>query len=305
MVIFVTLLHQLKSLADETRLRIFNLLLKHELNVNDIVAALDLGQPRVSRHLKILSDAGLVISRRDGSWVFYRAAEGPGIRGEYRALIEGDETMARELEKLKEKLHEKGREKTVFYDAMAPEWDSLKRGIIGNAHITGEIIRRMGRCGTAADLGCGTGELLPLMKGKASRVIGVDRSPRMLDEARRRMGRNGKSIELRIGELEHLPMRDGEADLAVVNMVLHHLTAPPEGIREAARVLKKGKRLIIVDLEKHGREEFRQSYGHRWLGFTGEEMSRWLKDAGFAVAETRMFDTGRGLNVALFAATKK
>jgi len=188
----MTLLHQLKSLADETRLRIFNLLLKHELNVNDIVAALDLGQSRVSRHLKILSDAGLVTSRRDGLWVFYRASEEPGARREFRSLVEGDETMSRELGTLEGKLLEKAREKTVFYDAMAPEWDSLKRGIIGNAHISREIINRMESCDVAADLGCGTGELLPLMGEKASRVIGVDRSPRMLDEARRRMAGNGK-----------------------------------------------------------------------------------------------------------------
>lgn len=299
------LVTQFKALADETRLRIFNLLQKHELNVNEIVATLDMGQSRVSRHLKILSDSGLVSSRRDGLWVFYRAAGDNYHSGEFRSLIEADSTLADDIARLEEKLLEKAREKTLFYDSIAPEWDSLKGGIIGGVHIPDEIIARMPPCGVAADLGCGTGELLPLLSGKAGRVIGVDRSPRMLDEARERMSGNGKNIELRIGELEHLPMRDGEADMAVINMVLHHLTTPLEGIREAARVLKHGDRLIIADLEKHEREEMRAKYGHRWLGFSAAEMGSWLDESGFIIEEAARFDTGRGLTVAFYTASKR
>ena len=299
------LVTQLKALADETRLRIFNLLLKHELNVNEIVAAMEMGQSRVSRHLKILSDSGLVSSRRDGLWAFYRAAGDNYHSGDFRRLMESDETLAGDILRLEEKLLEKAREKTLFYDSIAPEWDSLKSGIIGGVHIPDEILSRLAPCGVAADLGCGTGELLPLLSGKAGRVIGVDRSPRMLEEARARMSGNGKNIELRIGELEHLPMRDGEADTAVVNMVLHHLTSPLDGIREAARVLKGGDRLIIADLDKHEREEMRGRYGHRWLGFSAAEMESWLSEAGFIVEEAARFDTGRGLTVALYAASKR
>jgi len=299
------LLPQLKALADETRLRIFNLLLKHELNVNEIVTVLGMGQSRVSRHLKILSDSGLVSFRRDGLWVFYRADVDNYPAGEYRRLIDKDQNLVEDITRLEERLLEKAREKTLFYDSIAPEWDSLKSGIIGEVHVQDEILARLNPCGVAADLGCGTGELLPFLGGKAGRVIGVDRSPRMLEEARERLRGNGRNIELRIGELEHLPMRDGEADTAVINMVLHHLSAPPEGIRESARVLKPGDRLIITDLDKHEREEMRGKYGHRWLGFTAGEMESWLEEAGFTVAEAARFNTGKELTVMLYAASKR
>ena len=299
------LLLQIKALADDTRLRIFNLLLKHELNVNDITDIMSMGQSRISRHLKVLTDSGLLTYRRDGLWVFYRAAGSPGGRVSLNSVVEGDPGMAEDLTRLEEKLLEKTREKTRFYDSIAPEWDTLKGGIIGQAHIPDEIIQRIGTCGTAADLGCGTGELLPRLSAGAKRVIGVDSSPRMLDQARERLSGNGDTIELRIGELEHLPMRDGEADSAVINMVLHHLTSPAEGLREASRVLKNGSPLIIVDLDKHEREEFRRTYGHRWLGFSSSEMESWLNEAGFMITETVRFDTGKGLTVALYAASKR
>ncbi len=275
------LLLQIKALADSTRLRIYNLLLKHELNVNDITDIMGMGQSRISRHLKILSDSGLVTFRRDGLWVFYSAEEAPETDGGLGSVVLNDPAMKDDLIILEEKLLDQAREKTRFYDAIASEWDSLKSGIVGQASISDEIIRRISNGGTAADLGCGTGDLLPKLGARALRVIGVDRSPRMLERARERVAGNGKNIELRIGELEHLPLRDGEADAAVINMVLHHLTSPADGLREAYRVLKPGSGLVIVDLDKHDREELRNVYGHRWLGFSSGEMGIVAAGCGF------------------------
>jgi len=202
-------------------------------------------------------------------------------------------------------LEEGLKEKTRFFDSIASNWDDIKQNIFGDLNISGEILERIKQCDVAADLGCGTGELLPYMKQKAKRVIGVDKSPKMLEEAERRLASNGKGIELRIGEIEHLPMRDGEADTAVINMVLHHLPSPDAGIYEAGRVLKSGGSLIIVDLEKHQNEEMRKNYEHRWLGFTRKNIERWLGAGGFTPREFVQYDVRNGLKINLYVSEKE
>lgn len=300
----MALLSHIKALSDETRLRIYSILLSHELNVNDIVDILSISQPRASRHLKILSDAGLVSSRRDGLWVFYRAVNGVKSAEMLKELVLHDPDVADELSRLEERIAEKAREKTLFYDSLAPRWDMLKEGLFGTINIAQEIASRVYPCRIAADLGCGTGELLPVLAEKAPHVIGIDRSPKMLEEARRRLKDNGKVIELRIGEIEHLPMRDGETELAVMNMVLHHLTEPQKGLREASRTIKAGGRCIIVELNKHTREEFRTNLGHRWLGFPRKLMEEWLAGAGFRMKDVVQFKTKAGLGISLYVSEK-
>lgn len=300
----MNILSHIKALADETRLRIYSILLLHELNVNDIVEILDIGQPRVSRHLKILSDAGLVSSRRDGLWVFYRAANGHKSAQRLKELVLNDPDVASELTLLEERIIEKAREKTVFYDSLAPQWDDLKADIFGSVHISTEIIESFVPCRVAADLGCGTGDLLPLLAKKAKHVIGIDRSPKMLEEAKRKLKGNGNNIELRIGELEHLPMRDEESDLVVFNMVLHHLIEPFKGIIEASRTISKGGLCIIADLDTHNREEFRTSLGHRWLGFPRDLMEIWLSNAGLKITGVKNFTTDTGLGISIFISQK-
>lgn len=296
-----------KALADETRLRLVYLLQRHELSVNEIVTVMGMGQSRVSRHLKILTDCGLLKSRRDGLWVFYSAsADGRGgIFNDLFGRFAGDDAdLAADYAGMKGVLDEGQREKTRFFDAIAPDWNQIRQDIFGGLDISHEIVGRMGTCEIAADLGCGTGDLLPVIRKKARRVIGVDKSPKMLEQAERRSALNGKGIELRIGEMEHLPMRDGEADTAVINMVLHHLPDPGAGIAEAGRVIRKGGTLILVDLDKHHNEEMRSRYEHRWLGFTRKNVERWLTENGMALADFAQFNVAGGLKVNLFAARK-
>lgn len=296
-----------KALADETRLRLLNLLLRHELNVNEIVSVMGMGQPRISRHLKILTDCGLLKFRRDGLWVFYSASrEGRG--GSFNELFSdftgNDQDLKQDYNAMKAVLEEGLQEKTRFFDSIAPDWDDIKLGIFGTVKLSDEIVERMTDCHVAADLGCGTGELLVPIRKKARRVIGVDKSPKMLEEAERRLASNGKGIELRIGEMEHLPMRDREADTAIINMVLHHLPSPDSSILEAGRVLKTGGSLIIVDLDKHQNEDMRKKYEHRWLGFTKKNIEKWLSAGGFIPKEFVQFDARDGLKINLFVSVK-
>lgn len=297
-----------KALADDTRLRLLNLLIHYELNVNEITRALAMGQSRISRHLKILTDSGILSFRRDGLWIFYRAAsegEGTNFINSVKKMLLNDYDLKIDLSRLEWIIEEKSREKTEFFNSIASQWDSMKRNITGDLDITGEISSRIKKSGTIADLGCGTGELLLAMNAASRKVIGVDRSPMMLNEVKSRFSNKNGKIDLRIGAIEHLPMKDGEADAAVINMVLHHLASPYEGITESNRILKKGGSLIIVDLEKHSNEEMRAKFGHRWLGFFSEEMENWLINAGFRINENTRFKGAKKMKINLIHAVRE
>ena len=302
------LVNYFKALSDETRLRLVNLLSRHELNVNEIVSLMEMGQSRISRHLKILTDCGVLSSRRDGLMVFYSLSKdgnGREIIDSIKDFFDKEGELKFDIEELENALQERAREKVKFFDSIAPQWDDIKIEILGEIHIPDEIIKIFHKCEIAADLGCGTGDLLAHLKKRAAKVIGVDRSPKMLEKAKQRFTGNGSGIEFRIGEIEHLPMRDSEADAAVINMVLHHLESPEEGLMEASRVLKDGNPLLIVDLDKHNNESMRIDFGHRWLGFSKNEMEQFLDIAGFEIEEIKQYDAEKGMKINLFHAVKK
>ena len=296
-----------KALADESRVRVLNLARHREMNVSEIVEALKMGQSRVSRHLKILADTGLVVSRRDGTWVLYRV---PGAGSAAEALdsleplldaephLDGDRNEA-------SRLVQQSRQRTQrFFDSVAPHWDDLKADIIGDTDLSGAIMEHIGSCGCAADLGCGTGDLLTCLLRHADHVVGVDSSAEMLARARERFSANGAAVDLRIGEIEHLPMRDGEADFGVLNLVLHHLADPAAGIAEAARVLAPGSVLVITDFVRHTEESMRSDYGDRWLGFSQEELGTWFSAAGLVETGRTTLGVKRDLAVAVHSAKK-
>jgi ubiquinone/menaquinone biosynthesis C-methylase UbiE len=299
-----------KILGDENRLRLLNLLLPHELNVQELTGILGIGQSRVSRHLKQLSDGGFLLSRRDGLWAYYRVVDD----GEPRRLLDSvaylfeAEELYRSDHRVAAEVLNQGRAADLrFFDSVAPEWERLRLEILGELDLTSTIAGALPELdkGVVSDLGCGTGVLLPFLARKAGTVIGVDASERMLLEARRRLRREAATgVELRLGELEHLPMRDGESDWVVINLVLHHLRTPAAGIREAARVIRPGGGLIAVDLEKHREELLRSRFGDRWLGFSREELESWLTESGFRVEEVMEFPLRLGLTAVLLRAHK-
>lgn len=297
-----------KAVSDETRLRLVHLSLHYELNVNEIVAIMGMGQSRISRHLKILTDNRLLTSRKDGLWTFYSAAgEGSGYRfiQSVKYLFEQDSVYKEDLAGAGRVLEERSRETVRFFDSIAEDWEKLKREIIGDIDLNGLISRAVPRSDTIVDLGCGTGDLLEPLHEKAGQVIGVDRSPRMLESARKQFSGNGQNIEFRLGELEHLPLREGEADMAVISMVLHHLPEPLKAIKEAHRVLKKNNRFIIADLLHHQQEYMRERFGDRWLGFSIADMEKWLETAGFKIDSVDYFDLKKDLRGFLVQSVKQ
>ncbi|MFA6008443.1 MAG: metalloregulator ArsR/SmtB family transcription factor [Desulfobacteraceae bacterium] len=273
-----------KALSDSTRIRIYNVLLDHELSVNELVTLLDMGQSRVSHHVKILADAGLLTCRRSGVWSFYSAEKGQAIAGfseAVRSLFKEESSLGDDLKTAVKIIGERSVTTRQFFNTIAPQWDSLKKEILGSFDINQAISGNLEGFNVAADLGCGTGELMSYLKNKAGRVIGVDSSQKMLEEARKRFSRQSGYVDLRLGELEHLPMKDGEADLAVISLALHHLSEPQFAVKEASRVLTKGGTLIVAELEQHANETLRKNYGDRWLGLSKEDVSDWLVQCGF------------------------
>ena len=294
-----------KALADETRVRLVNVLLAYELNVGEIVQVMDMGQSRISRHLKILAESGLVDVRREGLWAFYRASdEGPG-----RDFLEGvsslldEEEFRRDRSRADKVIRDRTAATRRFFDDIASEWGRMTAEILGDLDLSRELRERLPRCGTAADIGCGTGDLLEIMAQSADMVIGVDNSPRMLELAGERFP-DDAHMSLRIGETTHLPLRDREADCTVMSLVLHHLPRPEDALREAARVLKSDGRLLIAEFDQHDVELMRSEYGDRRLGIPREKMQSWLEQEGFSLVKSTDFAVNKGLVVVLYEAVK-
>lgn len=300
-----------KALADETRLRLAAILRRHELNVGELVAVLGMGQPRISRHLKILVEAGLVDCRREGLWAFCRAAaSGPGRQVlDCSAALLDDQAYAADAERAAAAVRERVQATRRFFDAVAGQWRDLAREVLGSLDLPGEIAGRVPEGAAVADLGCGPGELLERLSPRACLVIGVDNSPRMLELAGARL--NGRAsqdgragVSLRLGDLTHLPLREGEAQAAVLSMVLHHLPDPVAALTEARRVLSPDGRLIIADFDRHQNEAMRVQYGDARLGLDRQTLQGWLAEAGFAPGRVEPFPVNQGLTVLIIEARR-
>ncbi len=293
-------LSTVKALADETRLRILRILMTGTYNVNELVAILAMGQSRVSRHLRILSDAGLVRPRRQGTWVYYGLTglwEGETRSGFLPSFA--DELSANPLplagaddRGIKACLGRRRKQAEQFFSSVAERADSQRDEIEGPAGHHSVIVELLGENngepGTVVDLGTGTGRLLPLLARAARRVIGIDGAREMMDVARRRAEDEGDlEVELRLGSLEHLPLGDGEADAMVANMVLHHVANPQAALREVYRGLAAEGRFLLADYESHEFEFHREKLGDLWLGFDRDELSGWLELAGFEIESER------------------
>ncbi len=287
------MLETLKALADPCRLRLTAVLLSGEFTVQELTRIMDMGQSRISRHLKILTEAGVLTVKRQGTWSYYRAGEEcrffSAIRPAFERELEMLTERSRDMAAVAEVLEERRRRSQEFFDRHARQWDDLARTLLPVPEYHKRLIKQVPEGVTLLEIGIGTGALLIELAARAANVIGVDHSPAMLEEARRRLANDGvSSVELRLGEMSHLPLSDGSVGCVVANMVLHHAADPAAVLAEIRRVLVPGGVLLLADLARHEREAAREQLADQWLGFEENELTDWLKLAGFAVVTTEL-----------------
>jgi ArsR family transcriptional regulator len=275
-----------KTLADPTRVRVLALLEREELAVQELMEALGMAQSRVSRHLAILREAGLVQDRRDGTFVFYRFAiprDGPWAETWrlVRGSLAGDSTHERDLAALSRVLGERAARTRRFFESVGPEWDALRK-VFHDDLLRARAVARLVDPGlVVADVGTGTGILAVELARLGLRVVAIDSSPRMLDAARAKVEQAGLAgIELRLGDAAALPLADAEVDAAVAHMVVQYLASPAEALGEMARAVRPGGPVVVVDFLHHDHEWMRQELGVTWLGFDAAEIEGWFGEAG-------------------------
>jgi ubiquinone/menaquinone biosynthesis C-methylase UbiE/DNA-binding transcriptional ArsR family regulator len=289
----------LRALADPTRLRIMRLLSAMELAVGELAQVLGQSQPRVSRHVRILCDAGLAERRKEGSWVFLRSAIGvdraPPLGAAAARLLavaeEDDAAFAARCEEDRRHLAaiRAARESSAatYFARHAAEWDTLRSLHCPDEPVEAALAAALGQhsLGRLLDVGTGTGRMAELFAGRADHVTGLDSSPEMLRIARTRLQHlPAESFDLVQGDFARLPFAAQSFDTVLFHQVLHYAQAPEVVLAEAARVACPEAVLAIVDFAAHDREELRTAHAHARLGFTDEQMLGLLSDAGFAPA---------------------
>ena len=303
-----------KTLSDSTRVRILALLEREELAVQELMDVLGMAQSRVSRHLGILREAGLLRDRREGTYVFYRFA--PPREGAWRDAWElarrelaNDPQAERDGAALVRVVEARAARIKTFFDSVVPEWDALREQLNDDA-LRARAIAHLAPTGlTVCDVGTGTGVLAKELALLGMRVVAIDHAPRRLEAARAAFEKEGiTNVELRGGEAQALPLADAEVDAAFAHMVLHYVPQPGEAIREMARVVRRGGRVVVVDFVRHEAEWMREELGVLWLGFASEEIHEWFAAAGLRDVRVEHFASpspGRDLPATFIASARK
>ena len=300
------LLDIFRALGDPTRLRIFALLRRMELSVGELAQVLGQSQPRVSRHVRILADAGLTTRRREGSWVFLALADDPAHEPLLAAI---DQAAGEWAEDDAARLSAVRAERTAaaerYFEAHADDWDAIRSLYVSEQQVEEAMADLLGErpVGRLVDLGTGTGRMLELFGQTAARAVGVDRSPEMLRLARAKLAEAVPAAELRQGDLTALPLTDGVADTVILHQVLHFVPQPGTALAEAARLVADDGRMLIVDFAPHEREELRSRDAHQRLGFSDKQIEAWLASVGLDLIAIRELEGGE-LTVKLWLAER-
>jgi len=310
------LLAALKAAAEPTRLRLLAILARGELTVSELTRALHQSQPRVSRHLKLLCDAGLLDRLPEGAWVFYRLAgrrEGARVaRALLQLLPAEDPDLARDLEQLERIRRDRAGRAAAYFRDRAASWDRIRSLYVGEAAVERAMLKAAGKgeLGDLVDLGTGTGRVLEVFAPRVRHGVGIDESHEMLTVARAKLHDRGiTNCAVRRGNVYDVPLPAACADVVTVHQVLHFLDDPAAVIEEAARLLRPGGRLLVVDFAPHGVEFLRTDYAHRRLGFADAELRRWCKTAGLGEVTVRQLEAAGGaghdmLTVSLWTAVQ-
>ncbi|MGA9659389.1 MAG: metalloregulator ArsR/SmtB family transcription factor [Asticcacaulis sp.] len=306
---FDRLLEALKAAGEPTRLRLLRLLAREELSVMELVSILGQSQPRISRHLKLMSEAGLIERFPDGAWVFYRLSPSPLTRPLVDTILNMlDDSHAEDLRQLEAVRQSRRVSAEGYFETIAPKWDEIRSHYVSETDVEAAIVALLGGESYASlvDLGTGSGRMLTLLGGRATSAIGLDLSQHMLNIARAKAYEAGlTTVDFRHGDIYDTRLPTGSVDLVIVHQVLHFLADAARAIAEAARLLKSGGRLLIADFEHHTLEIMREQYQHRRLGMLEDDMQGWLATAGLKMAaSTALPPKISGLTVKIWLARK-
>jgi ubiquinone/menaquinone biosynthesis C-methylase UbiE/DNA-binding transcriptional ArsR family regulator len=305
-----SLLVGLRAAADASRLRLLAICAQGEWTVSELTQVMGQSQPRISRHLKLLADAGLLERFREGSWVFYRRARsGAGARlarNLCRMLPADDPDLALDRQRLAAVRAARQEQAARYFAAQAGHWDEVRSLYVDEAKVETALLGVLGERPprNLLDIGTGTGRILQLFAPRIGFGLGIDLSREMLSVARANLDRISlRNCQVRLGDMYHLPLPDGSFEAATMHNVLHFADDPGAALAEAARVLRPGGRLVVVDFARHELEFLRREHAHRRLGFTDAEMHGWFNIAGL-VAEPPVRLAGEALTVVVWPARR-
>lgn len=281
------LLVALKAAAEPTRLRLLALCAHGELSVSDLTQILGQSQPRVSRHLKLLCESGLLDRFREGTWAYFRLAQSGAMAELARTLVDmvgdSDPILALDLQRLDAIKRARTEAAAAYFRDNAGHWDVIRALHVPEREVEGALLALLPADGVRdfLDIGTGTGRMLELFGPRVSRAVGIDSSREMLAIARAKLDQAGlHHCQVRLGDMYQLPLPSASVDAAVVHQVLHFAEEPADVVAEAARVLRPEGRLVIVDFAEHAVESLRTDHAHRRLGFADEEVTGWVRAAG-------------------------
>jgi ArsR family transcriptional regulator len=289
-----------RALADPTRLRVVALLREMELAIGELAIVLDQSQPRVSRHVRILVEAGIVERRREGSWVFLRiAGEGPvaeiiGQAEKWPFSARETRVIAHDARRLAAVRDERVAAAERYFAEHAAEWDAIRSRHIAESEVEAAMLAMMHnrRLGHLLDIGTGTGRMAEIFAPTARRITALDRSPEMLRIARTKLERQPVPVDLLQGDFLDLPVADASIDSIVIHQALHFAHEPDRVIAEASRVLRGGGHLLVVDFAPHEDEELRALAAHARLGFSDAQIRGWFASAGLLLETTQTLEGG-------------
>ena len=289
-----TVLAALRAVGERTRLRIVALLGRGELTVSELALVLGQSQPRVSRHLKLLVDAGLLERLPEGTSVFYRLADQGDSAALARAalsyLAPEDPVLAADGHRVDAVRRARAAAAAAYFSTAAVDWDRIRSLHVDEREVERTMLDVLGDAplGDVLDVGTGTGRVLALLAPRARRAVGIDLSPAMLGVARAALDPAAHAnVQVRHGDMYHLPLGHAAVDLVVFHQVLHYADDAAAAVAEAARCLRPGGRVLVVDFAPHQVEELRTEHAHRRLGFTDREVASWFRGVGLEPAEPR------------------
>ncbi len=310
------LLAGLRAAAEATRIRVLFILSHGEMNVSELTHILQQSQPRVSRHLRLMVEAGLLARHKEGNWVLFRLRD-EGLGGALsRAIVDmlpgGEQALAEDLARLEEVRRQRADRAQSYFQENAADWARLRSLHVREEEVEAAMRAMVGTSPVSAliDLGTGTGRMLELFAPAAGQLSGVDQSPAMLAIARANLDRAGLArAQLRQSDIYALPFANDAADLVTLHQVLHYLDDPQRAVVEAARIIRPDGRLLVADFAPHELEELRTDHAHRRLGISAEQMSHWLARAGLRLEAHQVLPppwlkTRQGLTVSLWLARR-